>query len=90
MLETDSKEYLLGLSDALIKVAKKLAWEEVTVKGHLDVDSDIFDVEKISLYRNHDSIEATVSLSDSYLDLENYMREISQRGKLDLANELAS
>jgi hypothetical protein len=86
-LETDSKEYLLGLSDPLKRTARKLEWEEVTVRGYLDFDSDVFEVEKMSLTGNHDPFETTVRLPVNHFDLEGLKKAISQKGKLDLAPE---
>ena len=53
-LETDSKEYFLGMSDAVAFVAKKIEWEEVTVKGFLEPDKGFLEVEKISVARRNE------------------------------------
>lgn len=47
-LVTDSDEYLLGMNDILIAVARKAEWEEVNVKGSVNFDEDTVEVEKIS------------------------------------------
>lgn len=86
-LETDSKEYFLSMSDALTLVAKKIEWEEVTVKGTLDPDDSLFEVEKISLVQRSEPFRLTLGPIDSYFDLDQYQRTIAQRGKLDLAPE---
>ena len=48
-LETDSDDFILRMSAAHTFLAKKMAWEEVTVKGYLSEDDGFFEVEKINL-----------------------------------------
>ena len=90
-LETDSKDYFLSMSDELAKAAKKIEWEKVTVKGLLDFEAHVFEVEKISLAQRNDPFDLTTSLADNFFELETYKKIISQKGKLDFdALELAS
>lgn len=84
-LETDSDEYFLSMNDSLSLIAKKVEWDEVTVKGFLDNDESLFEVEKISLAPSGESVKLSTVLSEPYFDLELYKRTIAQRGKLDLA-----
>lgn len=86
-LETDSNEYFLSMSDAITQVAKKIEWEEVTVKGFLDPDDGLFEVEKISLAQRNEPFRLTIGPIDSYFELDQLKRTIAQRGKLDLAPE---
>ncbi|MBL7671377.1 MAG: hypothetical protein JNM39_12910 [Bdellovibrionaceae bacterium] len=86
-LETDSNEFFLSMSDAMTQVAKMIKWEEVTVKGFLDPDNGLFEVEKIRLAQRSEPFLLTVGSMDSYFDLDQFKRTIIQRGKLDLAPE---
>lgn len=42
-----SKVYLLRLNQTLEELAKSMEWEEVTVRGYLNMDSNILEVERI-------------------------------------------
>jgi hypothetical protein len=84
-LETDSNEYFLSMSDALAAIARKIEWEEVTVRGYLDPDDGLFEVEKISLSQKTEPFRLTTGPIDSYFELDQYKRTIAQRGKLDLS-----
>ncbi len=84
-LETDSKEYFLSMSDAIALVAKRLEWEEVTVKGFLDPGDALFEVEKICLAQRREPFTPTTGPLDPFFELDQYKRAIAQRGKLDLA-----
>lgn len=86
-LETDSKEYFLSLCDAIASVAKKIEWEEVRVKGFLDPNDELFEVEKISLAHRTEPFRLTTAPIESYFELDQLKRTIAQRGKLDLAPE---
>jgi len=83
ILETDSKEYFLNMNEAIIKIAKKLECEEVAVKGYLDLETNILEVEKLSLANEPHRL--LTSFSDAYFDLNEYKRIIAQRGKLEPA-----
>lgn len=90
-LETDSKEYLLSMSDTLVEIAKKIVWEEVTVKGFLDLETNVFEVEKINRSKINDPTRFVDFFRDTYLDIEKYKKTIEQLGKIELAfDELAS
>ncbi len=86
-LETDSKEYFLSMSDSVALVAKKIEWEEVTVKGFLDPDDGLFEAEKISLAQRSEPFRLMTGPLESYFELDQFKRTIAQRGKLDLALE---
>lgn len=90
-LETDSKDYFLTMSSALSEVAHKIEWEVVTVKGVLDIETNVFDVEKISLSKLNDPSRFVDFYGDPYFDVDTYERTIAQRGKLEPAfDDLAS
>lgn len=86
-LETDSKEYFLSMSDAVASVAKQIEWEEVTVRGFLDPDDGLFEVEKISLAKTGEPFRLTTGPLEPYYEIDQIKRTIAQRGKLDLAPE---
>jgi hypothetical protein len=86
-LEADSKEYFLCMSDSVEVVAKKVEWEEVTVKGFLDPDDCLFEVEKISLAQMSEPFRPAMAPMESSFELDQYKRTIFQRGTLDLAPE---
>ncbi|MGE0634314.1 MAG: hypothetical protein AB7O96_18005 [Pseudobdellovibrionaceae bacterium] len=83
-LETDTKEYLLSMSDALSLIAKKAEWDEVTVKGCLSPEGNIFEVEKIFLVQDSQPLKITTSVGDSYFDIDTYKKLIAMRGKIEL------
>lgn len=90
-LETDSKEYLLSMSKSLTEVAEKIEWDEVTVKGYLDLENHVFETEKISLSRINDPTSLVGFGRDPYFEVESYKRTIEQRGKIEPAlDDLAS
>lgn len=90
-LETDSKEYFLSMNKTLSEIAKKIEWEEVTVKGYLDLETNVFEAEKISLSKINDSSRLLGLLRDPYYEIESYKKIIEKRGKLEPAmDELAS
>lgn len=73
------------MSDGLSAIAKKAEWEEVTVRGCLSLERNIFEVEKISLAQNSQSFKITTSVGDSYLDIDTYKKLIALRGKIEPA-----
>lgn len=85
-LGTESNEYLLSMSPTLAQAAKNAEWEEVTVKGHLNLDSNVFDVEKLTLTETEEPIQTPVSFKEPF-DIDTYERIINQRGKLEPAPE---
>jgi hypothetical protein len=85
-LGTESNEYLLSMSPTLAQAAKNAEWEEVTVKGHLDLDNNVFDVEKLTLTEIDEPIQMPVSFKEPF-DIDSYERIIHQRGKLEPAPE---
>lgn len=82
-LDSDSKEYTLSMTKTLEAIAKKIEWEEVTVKGFLDLHTNILDVEKISVSQSSDPIKTTLPADDPYFDAEFYQKTIARRGKLE-------
>ena len=77
-LDCYSEEYLLDLSDALTLVAKKLEWDEVTVKGYLNIEDRIFEVEKMTLaHASSPPQKVTATPVESYFDIERYKRAIA-------------
>lgn len=86
-LETDTSEYFLSMSDNLSIIAKKLEWDEVTVKGFLDTNDNLLEVEKINLVQKNESVVLNTSPAEPYFEFDQYERTIAQRGKLDLAPE---
>lgn len=85
-LGTESNEYLLSMSPTLAKAAKNVEWEEVSVKGHLDLGSNVFDVEKLTLTETEEPIQIPISVKEPF-DIDSYERIINQRGKLEPAPE---
>lgn len=84
-IETDQDEYLLRMNDALSSIAKKLEWEEVTVKGYIDPDEGIFEVEKISLSNRNEPLRLSLGPTDLYFELDQYKRSIARKGIVDVA-----
>lgn len=84
-IETDQNEYLLRMSDAVLLVAKKLEWEEVTVKGYLDLDEGIFEVEKVSLSNRSEPYRLSLGPTDLYFELDQYKKSIARKGIIDVA-----
>lgn len=82
-LETKTKDVFLALPEALVQIAKRLEWEEVTVKGYLDLNSNLFEVEKLTPNPIEDF--AALSTGDIGQDLDRYIRTIDRRGKLEPA-----
>lgn len=85
-LGTESNEYFLAMNSKLAQVAKNAAWEEVTVRGQLDLESNVFEVEKLTLTQTEEPIQVPTSFKEP-LDIDAYERIISQRGKLEPAIE---
>lgn len=85
-LGTQSNEYLPSMSPTLAQAAKNAEWEEVTVKGHLDLDNNVFDVEKLTLTEIDEPIQMPASFKEPF-DIDSYERIIHQRGKLEPAPE---
>lgn len=86
-LETDSSEYFLSMSDNLSLIAKKIEWDEVSVKGFLDTNYNLLEVEKISLVQKNESFAFAAPPPELYFEFDQYERTIAQRRKLDLAPE---
>jgi hypothetical protein len=84
-LETESNEYLLSMSDTLSLIAKKAEWEEVTVKGCLSLEGNIFEVEKINIAQHGQPIKITTSVGDSYFDIDTYKKLIALLGIIEPA-----
>ncbi len=80
-LETDSDDYLLSMTENLIAVAKKAEWEKVTVKGTLNMESGIFEVEKLTIINESQSFKP--NFGGLHFDIENYKKAIARLGKLE-------
>lgn len=85
-LGTDSTEYLLSMSPKLAQAAKKATWEEVTATGLLDLESNVFTVEKLRLKQAEDPIEIHPTFREPS-EIDTYTRLINQRGKLETSFE---
>ena len=86
-LETDQTECLLRMGNPVALMAKKLQWEEVTVRGYLDPDEGIFEVERITLSKNNEPYRLSLGPSDLYFELDQYKKSIDRQGLLDVAPE---
>lgn len=84
-IETDKNEYLLRMSDAVSWIAEKLEWQEVTVKGYLDPDEPVFEVEKMAISNRNELYRLSLGPSDLYFELDQYKRSIARKGLLDVA-----
>lgn len=84
-LETDQSEFHLRMNETNCMLAKKMEWEEVTVKGYLDPDEGLFDVEKISLSNRSEPDRISIGPTDLYFELDQYKNSIARRGVLDVA-----
>lgn len=82
-LETDSREYFLSMSHSLAEIAKKVEWEEVTVKGYLDLEANVLETEKISLSAVNDSNRFMQFIRDPYFEIESFKTAIKKCGKLE-------
>lgn len=85
-LGTESNEYLLSMNNNLAQVAKNAAWEEVTIRGHFDLENSVFDVEKLTLNQAVEPVPIPPSSKDPF-EIDAYERIIHQRGKLEPADE---
>ena len=84
-IETDQNEYFLRMNQALSLVAKRLEWEEVTVKGYLYVDEGIFEVEKISISNRNKPYLLSLGPADLFFELDQYKKSIERKGVLEVA-----
>lgn len=84
-IETDQNEYFLRMSHSHLVVAKKIEWEEVTIKGYLDLDDEIFEVEKISVATRNEPNRFSFGPADPYFELDQYKRVIDQKGALEVS-----
>ncbi len=82
-LGTEFNEYLLFMSDKLSRIAKNAEWEEVSIKGYLEIDNDIFEVEKITLMEIDEPAQVPASFREMPDDLEAYERTIFKKGKIE-------
>ena len=84
-LESDHAECVLKMGYTILMLADKMHWEEVTVKGYLDSDEGVFEVEKISLSKSNEPYRLFLSPTDLYLELDQYKKSISHKGLLEVA-----
>ncbi|MFN3455362.1 MAG: hypothetical protein ACK41T_10420 [Pseudobdellovibrio sp.] len=82
-VDSDSNEYTLSLTKTLEGIAKKIVWEEVIVKGSLDLQSNVLEVEKISLSQSNDPIKTAPPVDDPYFDAKYYQEAIARSGKVE-------
>lgn len=83
-LETDATDYTLSMSEKIERIARKIELEEVTVKGLLDLDTNILEVEKISVTQLTEPIAPSIASEDfSFVGGDDYERAIARRGKLE-------
>ena len=84
-LGTQTNEYLLSIKHNLFELAKKASWDEITVKGILDDESNVFEVEKMILNQSVEEELVPVGFREPVFDVDAYVRMIGQRGKLEPA-----
>ncbi len=84
-LDTDLDEYALDLNSTLETFAKRIVWEEVVVKGHIEIQNKVIMVEKIRVVRSGDRFKLSSSLDDHHFSDEHYKRKIHRMGKLEPA-----
>ena len=84
-LGTQSNEYLLSIKHNLFELAKKASWDEITVKGVLDDEGNILEVEKMILKQSVEEELVPVGFREPVFDVDAYVRMIGQRGKLEPA-----
>jgi hypothetical protein len=80
---TDATEYYLHLNSELSLVAKKMEWEDVTAKGTLDLETNVFTAERLTLKHSPDDLQTGYKPSDSNFDLDFYNKTIAQIGRLE-------
>ena len=86
-LETNHREYFLSMNKNLEKIAKRVECEQVTVKGCFDLETQLFEVEKIFISRA-DSLVGIGSVPEALTWDDNfYKRTIAKFGKLEPAVE---
>lgn len=86
-LESTSREYFLSMNETLKSLAKKIEWEEVIVKGHLNPNADIVEVENICRSKKNQPPRPLMSAQSSYFDMERLKRNIERDGSLELASD---
>jgi hypothetical protein len=84
-LDSETKEYTLRLARTLENIAKKIEFEEVTVHGWLDLQTNVIEVEKISVSQSNDPVKTAPPVDDPYFDTEYYQEAIARRGKVETA-----
>lgn len=89
-LATEAREYFLAMNTKLTEAAKNVAWEVVTVRGYLDYENNVFNVERLIFTNTEDPLQIPANFREP-IDLETFERIIHQRGKLEPAiDDLAS
>lgn len=83
-LESDLGEFTLKMSAALEFLARRVEWEEVTVKGYLESDCNVIEVEKLKANKTNDLLKP-YSSHEAYLDADFFAKSIAQFGKLEPA-----
>lgn len=84
-IETDQSEYLLRIGGSNLVIARRLGWEEVTVKGYIDPDNEVFEVEKITISNRNEPYRLSLGPNDLYFELDQYKKSISRKGVVDIA-----
>jgi hypothetical protein len=85
-LDVDSEEYLLRMTAPLARLAKEVEWHEVMVKGYLDFEGGILEVEKISLSRSSEPLEVSAKFEDPWLVIDEVQKTLAKRGTLEVAS----
>ncbi|MBX9766851.1 MAG: hypothetical protein K2X47_06230 [Bdellovibrionales bacterium] len=86
-LDAGTETYLLRMTHALENVVRKIEWEQVSVRGYLDIDSNVLEVEKVTLVQNGDPLRPHAVQEDFFFETDSYRRTIAQRGKLEPSND---
>lgn len=81
-----TRDFWLAMNDNLVSIARNAEWEEVTVRGNLDLDSKVLEVEKIILEHAEEPYQIS-NVREPAFDVEAIQRAISQKGKLEPALE---
>ena len=90
-LGTQTEEYLLSMSIQLYQVARKASWDEVLVRGYLNLVDKTFEVEKIIISQSDDPAYSSTPFRENSFDVDDYAKLIQQKGKIEPSmDDLAS
>ncbi len=82
-LESDNCDFILSMNKDIEKMAQKIEWEDVIVKGHIDYENLVIDVVKITLCQKKDFKSAINFQLNSSDDMDFYEQAIAKRGVLE-------